>query len=155
MARGWIAALILLGLSDGAFALEPGARAPALPALSAHRGKVVYVDFWASWCVPCRTSLPALDGLHRKYEARGLVVVGYNKDANGTDAERFLKRMPIGFPWVADADDAAARAFAVKAMPSGYLIDRKGVIRAVHRGFTAETAATLAREIEALLEEKP
>lgn len=133
-------------------ALEPGAPAVTLDAL---RGRVVYVDFWASWCVPCRNSMPALDALARRHGERGFTVVGVNKDASAADAERFLRRVPVGFSLVSDADDAIAGAFGVRAMPSGYLIDRRGVVRRVHRGFTAETAVALEREIAELLEERP
>jgi len=145
-------------------AVEPGSPVPAVgalplgasgPAIELHalRGKVVYVDFWASWCVPCRLSMPRLDALHRKHSARGFIVVGVNKDAALADAERFLKRVPVGFLLAQDGDDALAKAFDVKAMPSGYLIDRRGVVRRVHRGFTGETAAALEREVEQLLAE--
>jgi thiol-disulfide isomerase/thioredoxin len=113
----------------------------------------VYVDFWASWCVPCKLSMPTLDALYRDNSARGLVVVGINKDTAPAEAERFLKRVSVTFPLARDANDAAARAFDVKAMPSGYLVDRRGIVRHVHRGFTAETAAALAVEIESLLKE--
>lgn len=147
-----------------AHALEPGVPAPAVSALplgasgpaieiSALRGKVVYVDFWASWCVPCRLSMPRLDALHRKLGARGFIVVGINKDAALADARRFLERVPVGFLLAQDAGDALAKAFEVKAMPSGYLIDRRGIVRRVHRGFTSETAAALEREVEQLLAE--
>jgi thiol-disulfide isomerase/thioredoxin len=121
--------------------------------LSALKGSVVYVDFWASWCVPCRVSMPTLDALYKKHAARGLVVLGVNKDATDADANRFLQRTVVSFPLVADAQDVAARAFGVKAMPSGYLVDRRGVVRRVHRGFTPETAAAVEREIEELLKE--
>jgi len=123
-------------------------------ALSSLRGKVVYVDFWASWCVPCRISMPALDALQKKHASEGFAVIGINKDATTGDAERFLKRVPVGFTLVADASDEAARAFDVKTMPSGYLVDRKGVVRHVHRGFTKETAAALEAEVGKLLAEK-
>jgi thiol-disulfide isomerase/thioredoxin len=155
--------LLVLALATPAAALEPGAvlpplNAPALGtaqplALQSFRGRVLYVDFWASWCVPCRLSMPALDALHRKHGARGFSVVGVNKDNTPADAQRFLQRVPVGFALVDDRGDALARAFDVKAMPSGYLVDRRGVVRRVHRGFTAETAAALEREIEALLAE--
>jgi peroxiredoxin len=161
--RGALLAAALALLAPAAGAVEAGAPAPAiaLPALAqgapvsiaAQRGKVVYVDFWASWCVPCRLSLPALDALHRKLGAQGFVVIGVNKDVSAADAERFLKRVPVGFALAADPADAVARAFDVKAMPSGYLIDRRGVVRHVHRGFTEETAKDLEREIRALLAE--
>jgi peroxiredoxin len=147
-----------------AAAAQPGNPAPdiTMPRLDAPaqtlslaslKGTVVYVDFWASWCVPCRLSMPALDALYRRHGARGFAVVGVNKDQSPADAERFLKRVAVTFPLASDARDAAARAFDVKAMPSGYLVDRKGVVRNVHRGFTAETAVELEREIETLLGE--
>jgi thiol-disulfide isomerase/thioredoxin len=150
--------------TSAAVAAEPGSAAPevAMPRLDAPaqtlslaslKGRVVYVDFWASWCVPCRLSMPALDALYRRHGARGFSVVGVNKDQSPADAERFLKRVTVTFPLASDARDAAARAFDVKAMPSGYLVDRKGVVRNVHRGFTAETAVELEREIETLLGE--
>lgn len=121
--------------------------------IDALRGQVVYVDFWASWCGPCRISMPALDRLYRRHAARGFVVVGVNKDVDESEARRFLERMRVGFPLVRDESDAIARAFAVKAMPSGYLVDRRGIVRSVHRGFSSGTAATLEREIETLLAE--
>lgn len=161
--RRLVAALILC-VSHSVLAVEAGAPMPDLagarldePAqtlrLSSLKGNVVYVDFWASWCVPCRLSLPALDALYRENRSRGFTVVGINKDASGEDAQKFMKKVPVTFPLVADLQDAAAKAFDVKAMPSGYLVDRKGIVRKVHRGFTAETGAELRAEIEALLKE--
>jgi len=158
------AALVLFALSGAAAAVQPGdpmpavappqLEAPAAPlAFGSFRGSVVYVDFWASWCVPCRVSMPALEAMYRKYRGVGLRVVGVNKDVAHADAERFLKRVAVSFPLVADGDDAVARAFDVQAMPSGYLVDRRGVVRYVHRGFTDETASALAAEIELLLKE--
>ena len=97
--------------------------------------------------------MPALDDLYRRNKSRGFAVVGVNKDATAVDARRFLAKLPVTFPIVQDAGDAAARGFDVKAMPSGYLLDRKGVVRHVHRGFTAETGAALEREIDELLKE--
>ncbi len=155
---------LILSLPIAAAAVEPGAPAPDVTApllaasgqplaLSSLRGNVVYVDFWASWCLPCRLSMPTLDALARKYGERGFRVVGVNKDVSTGDAEQFLKRVHVGFPLLADGNDTVARAFDVKAMPSGYLIDRKGVVRHVHRGFTESTAAALNSEIEALLKD--
>ena len=163
VARATLALLLALapGLAPG---VEAGGAAPEVAGpwlgkpsesvrLSTFKGQVVYVDFWASWCVPCRISMPALDALYRKHGARGFVVVGVNKDATSADALRFLQRTSVGFPLMSDSQDAAARAFGVKAMPSGYLVDRKGVVRRVHLGFTSETAAVVEREIEELLKE--
>ena len=159
-----LACILALAFSPCAPALEAGGALPELTvarlddpaqpvALSGLRGSVVYVDFWASWCVPCRLSMPALDALYQKNRARGFAVVGVNKDVAAADARRFLAKVPVTFTLVSDGQDAAARAFDVKAMPSGYLIDRKGIVRTVHRGFTTETAEALAREIDALLRE--
>jgi thiol-disulfide isomerase/thioredoxin len=151
-------------LPAAAAAVAPGAplpdvRAPQLKdpaqvlALKSLRGNVVYVDFWASWCVPCRLSMPTLDRFYRKYREQGLRVVGVNKDVAAADAEHFLERAKVSFTLVTDKDDAVAKALDVQAMPSGYLVDRKGVVRYVHRGFTEETAHELNAEIEALLKE--
>jgi len=158
-----LACAAALFAAASAIAIEPGDRLPDLTlpalhdsppvALAGFRGAVTYVDFWASWCVPCRESMPWLDTVYKRHRAAGFAVVGINKDVAAADADRFLKRVVVSFPLVADARDAAARAFDVKAMPSGYLLDRKGVIRHVHRGFTAETAAAIEGEIEALLKE--
>jgi thiol-disulfide isomerase/thioredoxin len=165
--RRWmwaLAASVPLALPGIACALQPGnpmpevappqLAAPAAPlAFTSFRGSVVYVDFWASWCVPCRVSMPALEALYRKYRGMGLRVVGVNKDVARADAQRFLERVAVSFPLVADPGDAVARAFGVQAMPSGYLVDRRGVVRYVHRGFTEESASALAAEIELLLKD--
>ena len=158
--------LLLFLFSFPVLAIEAGTPAPSLSmqaledggaavATSSLKGSVVYVDFWASWCTPCLRSMPALRTLHGKHREQGFVVVGVNKDVNPAEAERFLRRFPVSFPLVDDSGDAVAKAFDVKTMPSGYLIDRAGVVRQVHRGFTAETEATLSRDIEALLKDKP
>jgi peroxiredoxin len=157
-----ILALCLL-LPAAAVAVQPGSNAPTLEgtqmgaqkavSLKGLQGQVVYVDFWASWCVPCRLSMPTLDSLYKKNASRGFAVIGVNKDTSPAEAEKFIKRLPVSFPLVADQKDAIAKSFDVKAMPSGYLIDRKGVVRKVHRGFTEDTAATLEREIEDLLKD--
>lgn len=162
----WSALLLLVlaaGIATSGYALEAGSSTPDVAApvldgpgtllrLSSLRGKVLYVDFWASWCVPCARSLPALDSLYGRFRERGFVVVGVNKDVEAASRDRFLRRYPVAFPLLFDAGDSIARAFEVKAMPSGYLIDRSGIVRHVHRGFTDETGKQLAREIEALLE---
>jgi thiol-disulfide isomerase/thioredoxin len=161
-----LACALALAFAPCAFALEAGARVPDLasprledPArslsLASLRGSVVYVDFWASWCVPCRLSMPALDALYRQNRARGFAVVGVNKDVAAADARRFLAKVPVTFTLGSDGQDAAARAFDVKAMPSGYLVDRTGVVRTVHRGFTGATGTALEHEIDALLKEPP
>jgi thiol-disulfide isomerase/thioredoxin len=117
-------------------------------------GKVAYVDFWASWCAPCRVSFPVLDGFAKKYADQGFVVVGVNKDNQLKDAQRFLSRTPVSFTLVHDDKHAIAKAFDFKTMPTGFLIDRKGIVRFVHEGFDSNSEKALQAKIEALLAEK-
>jgi peroxiredoxin len=159
-------ALFFLALSGASLAVEVGAPAPAVAfkplgdskapsSLAALKGSVVYVDFWASWCTPCLRSMPALRTLYGKHKDQGFVVVGVNKDVSPAEAERFLRRFPVSFPLVSDSDDSVAKAFDVKTMPSGYLIDRTGTVRQVLRGFTAETEVELSKQVAELLAAKP
>ena len=103
--------------------------------LDDYQGKVVVVDFWASWCVPCRRSFPWLDEMQSKYGEQGLVVIGVNMDADPSEAESFLQEFPVRFRIVRDADGTLARSYDVIAMPSSYVIDRSGNIATRHLGF--------------------
>jgi cytochrome c biogenesis protein CcmG/thiol:disulfide interchange protein DsbE len=109
----------------------------AIPALGLeqYRGQVVLVDFWASWCVPCRRSFPWMNEMQRKYADDGLVIVGINMDAASEDANTFLRDTPAEFRIVYDPDGELARQFEVEAMPSSYVIDRNGNVAAKHLGF--------------------
>ena len=123
--------------------------------LSDYRGKVVIVDFWASWCVPCRRSFPWLNQMHEKYEADGLVIIGVNLDASPDDAQAFLHDYPAEFEIVFDHDGILARQFDVAAMPSSFVIDRNGEIVANHLGFKVKQQDEYERIIqEAVLSEK-
>jgi cytochrome c biogenesis protein CcmG/thiol:disulfide interchange protein DsbE len=119
------------------------------------RGKVVYVDFWASWCAPCRVSFPILDALGAKHGAQGFAVVGVNQDDAAKDRDAFMKRVRVKFTLVEDGDHKIAKAYDVKAMPSGYLIDRKGTVRYVHAGFDGSSRDKLETQILQLLKETP
>jgi peroxiredoxin len=123
--------------------------------LADYKGKVVLVDFWASWCVPCKTSFPALDALYREYHARGVEVLAVNLDERRRDAETFLAEFPHTMSVVFDPNGTSAEAFAVQGMPSSFLIDKDGVIRFTHIGYTAGVAASYRREITQLLSEHP
>jgi cytochrome c biogenesis protein CcmG/thiol:disulfide interchange protein DsbE len=155
-----VAAAAIVAAACGAQATAVGEVAPAfsLPgadgrtvALEALRGQVVYVDFWASWCGPCRRSFPWMNELHRKYSARGLAIVAINVDAKRGDAEAFLRRYPAGFTIAYDGAGATPRAYDVKAMPSSYLIDRDGRTVVIERGFRDERSETLEDSIRALV----
>lgn len=123
--------------------------------LQQFHGKVLYVDFWASWCPPCAESFPFLNGLDRDLKDSGLQVIGVNLDQVPDDAMVFLNKYPANFTVVADAGEKCAKDFDVKAMPSSYLIDRNGVIRHVHLGFRSGEAGELRALAEQLLAEKP
>ena len=103
--------------------------------LSSHAGKVVIVDFWASWCVPCRRSFPWLNAMHRKYADQGLVIIGVNLDEERSEAMEFLGEYPPEFRIYYDETKDLARDFGVVAMPSSYVIGRDGKIRKKHFGF--------------------
>ncbi|WP_374349512.1 TlpA family protein disulfide reductase [Chitinimonas sp.] len=152
----------LLAFSQPLLAAAPGQAAPPLALadgqgqtldLASLRGKLVYVDFWASWCGPCRQSFPFMNQLLKQYGDAGLVVLAVNVDAEAKDAAAFLARYPAQFTVLYDAAGNSAKAWAVAGMPSSYLIDRQGRVRASHLGFRADSAAKITSEIDALLKE--
>ena len=123
--------------------------------LKQFRGKVLYVDFWSSWCPPCAKSIPFLNELDRDLKNSGLQVIGVNMDQASEDAKAFLAKYPAHFTVAADTNETCAKGFDVQAMPSSYLIDRNGVIRHIHLGFRDGEAKELRVLAEQLLAEKP
>lgn len=118
------------------------------------RGHVVYVDFWASWCTPCRQSFPWMKALESAYGSRGLSVVAIDLDHDQADAQRFLRVFQPNFPVIFDPAGTLAQRFNVAAMPTSVLIDRAGKIRYEHAGFLLRQRAEYERQIRALLAQK-
>ncbi len=103
--------------------------------LDEYHGKVVLLDFWASWCVPCRRSFPWMNQMQQKYGDSGLVIIGVNMDAEADAAQAFLDEYPANFEIIEDPDGDLAREYGVVAMPSSYVIDRDGELATRHLGF--------------------
>lgn len=122
--------------------------------LSQYQGKVLYVDFWASWCGPCAKSFPFLNTLHERYKDQGLQIVAVNLDENIDDASAFLAKYPASFTVMTDSTKQCAKDFDVKAMPSSYIVDRKGVVHHIHLGFKSGEAEDIQKLVEKLLSEK-
>lgn len=154
---------VLLTAGLGACALgggvKPGESFPDLAAFKlegklpeATKGKVVLVDFWASWCEPCKQSFPVMEELHKRYAERGLVIIAVNVDENRPDMEAFLKKNIATFVVVRDANQKLVEKTGIATMPSSFLMDRDGKVRFVHTGFRgAETKKKYQEELELLL----
>jgi cytochrome c biogenesis protein CcmG/thiol:disulfide interchange protein DsbE len=121
--------------------------------LSSYKGKIVLVDFWASWCVSCKTAFPALNAIYREYEAKGVAVLAVNLDERRKDADAFLGAHPHQMPVLFDPKGASPVAFGVKGMPTSFVIDRTGTIRFTHMGYTGDVDASYRQEIAQLLAE--
>jgi thiol-disulfide isomerase/thioredoxin len=121
--------------------------------LSSYRGKVVYLDFWASWCGPCRDSFPFLEGLQRKYGGDGLVVVAVNVDTKRELAAKFLSEHPVSFDIAYDPHGELAARWQLAGMPNSFLIARDGSTRLEHTGFRRADQPRLEAVIVQLLAE--
>ena len=119
--------------------------------LKDYRGKVVALNFWASWCGPCRKEMPLLDELHQKYSKAGFEMLGVNVDADPAAAEKFLGKVPVSFPTVSDADNRVADQYENQAMPTTFFIDKTGKIANIHRGYRKGDEATYRKVIKQLL----
>jgi cytochrome c biogenesis protein CcmG, thiol:disulfide interchange protein DsbE len=155
------AACLALGMwcAAPALALEPGQPAPALElsgvsgpvGLSKLKGKLVYVDFWASWCGPCKQSFPWMNEMQAKYGARGLQIIGVNLDAKRADADQFLAGTPASFLVAFDTVGDSPKRFEIKGMPSSVLVGPDGKVIKVHNGFRADERKALEDAIVAAL----
>jgi len=143
---------LLFGLMPGAPGAAPREEALDLGAL---KGRVVYLDFWASWCAPCRESFPWMNRLQQQLGPRGLVVVAVNVDRERRDADRFIEAHEPRFRIVFDPEGLLAERFSVRGMPTSFLIDRDGHVQLRHEGFRLADREGLAREVGRLVLGKP
>lgn len=153
--------LLLLALSSTSVALKTGDNAPdfKLPlltqkgslSLSEYRGKVVYLDFWASWCGPCRKSLPLLNTMRNTMKDQPFEVIAINLDEEIKDARGFLKQFPVSYPTLHDVNGQSPEMYGLQGMPTSYLIDKQGVVRAVHTGFKPSDMKKIQQEVNQLL----
>ncbi|RLT94454.1 MAG: TlpA family protein disulfide reductase [Ketobacter sp.] len=118
------------------------------------KGKVVYLDFWASWCGPCAVSLPELEKLRRRFHPQGFEVVAINLDNSQEDARRFLRDKQISYPILFDRQQRTPEQFGVAGMPTAFLLDRQGRLRETHTGFKPGDTEKLTKMIQQLLQEE-
>lgn len=151
-------ALLLTTLMAAAAPLKTGDAFPDLNkfklegTLSDTKGKIVLVDFFASWCGPCKESFPAMQELHKKFAGKDFLIIAINLDQKKADMDEFLKKHPADFAIVRDAANALVSAVKIPTMPTSFLLGRDGRVVSVHRGFKGEeTRKKYLEEIEALL----
>jgi peroxiredoxin len=118
------------------------------------RGQVVMINFWASWCGPCRQEMPLLEQIHQRYEPLGFTLLGVNVEQNSSDAKAFLKDRPVSFPILFDPDNGVSKLYDVVAMPSTVLIDRQGNVRYLHHGFKPGYENDYQDQIRVLVRER-
>lgn len=127
------------------------ANADHLLDLAQFKGRVVYLDFWASWCAPCRESFPWMNHLQGELGPKGLVVIAVNVDRERADAEQFLREHVAQFRIVYDPDGLLPEKFGVRGMPTSFLIDRNGHVQSRHEGFLVRDRDALTQQIRALV----
>jgi len=146
-------------LSAAAWSVEPGQAAPQFElagpngpvALSKFKGQLVYVDFWASWCGPCKQSFPWMNEMQAKYGSRGLRIVAVNLDAKTPDGEKFLAQVPASFTVAFDPKGDSAKRYEIKGMPSSVLVGPDGRVIKTHAGFREDERQALEAAIVAAL----
>jgi len=118
------------------------------------KGKVVYLDFWASWCTPCRKSFPWMNDMHARYKDEKFVIVAINLDSSKSDAQKFLKKLPAEFDIAYDPDGNIANKYQLKVMPSSYLIDKDGTLVYAHKGYREGDVNVIEKKIRKLINAK-
>ena len=137
-------AMAAMVLASSAFAADAGGPAPAFTltalsgeqsGLSQYKGQGVMVNFWATWCGPCQQEMPLLDQMYKKYKTAGFTLISVNVDKEAPAVKELLARKPVSFPVLLDPANQVSKTYHVDEMPSSVIIDRKGEIRYIHRGY--------------------
>jgi thiol-disulfide isomerase/thioredoxin len=123
--------------------------------LAQFRGQVVMINFWATWCKPCRDEMPLLEDIYKKYKPMGFTMLGVNVQPETTEAEAWLGKLPkqVTFPIAFDVDSKVSKLYKVSTMPTTVLVDRKGNVRVLHRGYKAGDENTYLTHIRSMLKE--
>ena len=157
-----LAAFVALVVPNLAIAAEVGKSAPDFTLksldgknlkLSEMTGNVILINFWASWCGPCREEMPLLNALHNKYEPLGFTVLGVNVEEDLKGAKGFLKNFPVDFPVLLDNTNKVSKQFKVVAMPTTIVVDRDGNMRYLHQGYKSGDEAKYRQMVKTLIRE--
>ena len=154
--------LLILGLAPAAFAVSLQESAPDFTLksldggnlrLDEYRGQVVLINFWASWCGPCRQEMPLLDRLHQRYEDTGFAVLGVNVEGEVAPAREIVDKTNVSFPVLIDKGQLVSELYKLEAMPSTVVVDRDGRIRYIHRGYKPGDEAKYVEVVKELIRE--
>jgi peroxiredoxin len=160
--RGTAALLLAFPLVSGSALAGATGPAPSfsLPArdgstisLTQFKGQVVMINFWASWCGPCRQEMPLLDSIYRKYNKMGFTLIGVNVEPDRSAAEAWLKQTPVTFPVLFDTKSVVSQLYGVPGMPTTVFIDRKGNVRTLHQGYQPGDENEYLNQIRSLIRE--
>ena len=121
--------------------------------LSELRGQVVMINFWASWCGPCRQEMPLLEALHKKYSALGFTLLGVNVEQDSSKANAYLRDISVSFPILFDKKNSVSKAYNISAMPSTVMVDRDGNLRYLHHGYKPGYEKEYQKQIKSLIRE--
>jgi peroxiredoxin len=146
-----LAANIVPGVVAPNFVLNSSTGKPI--SLADLKGQVVLINFWASWCGPCRQEMPILDQLYHSYQAAGFTLIGVNVEPNASDAQKFLKGTPVSFPILFDPKSMVSQLYEVSGMPSTIIVDRNGKIAYVHHGYKPGDEGEYLNQIRTLTQE--